>query len=190
MLNSLSGRKEENMRRIVTGNKDGKSVFISDGMPPRVVRLESLPVIESTEIWATDDTATIPIQPGDPTVEMSSFVPGPTGTRFRFFRMPPLQEFAEVLEKADMAAVGQELLEKLPGLAEAMEPENFGMHTTDTVDYNIVLSGEIWLELDDGREVHLKPGDCVVQNGTRHAWKNLGSEACLIASIMIGAKRG
>jgi mannose-6-phosphate isomerase-like protein (cupin superfamily) len=190
MRNSPRGRKEGNMRRIVTGHKNGKSVFVSDGTPPRVVRLEKLPVLEMTEMWATDDIATLPIQPGDPTVEMSSSVPGPAGTRFRYFRMLPEQKLAGLLDKVDMAAVGQELLEKLPGFAGAMEPENLGMHTTDTVDYNIVLSGEIWLELDDGKEVHLKPGDCVVQNGTRHAWKNLGSEACLVASIMVGAKRG
>ncbi len=59
------------------------------------------------------------------------------------------------------------------------------MHTTDTVDYGIVVSGEIWPELDDGAEVHLKQGDCVVRNGTRHAWRNRSSETC----AMIGAKR-
>lgn len=175
------------MRRIVTGHKDGKSVFVSDGIPPRVVTLET--GLELTEIWATDDIPTIPIEQGDPTVEMSSFVPGPAGTRFGLSQVPPQQELDKVLEKVDMAAVGQEFSEKLPGLAEAFEPENPGMHTTDTVDYDIVISGEIWLELDDGMEVHLKPGDCVVQNGTRHAWKNRGSEACVIAIVMVGAKR-
>jgi mannose-6-phosphate isomerase-like protein (cupin superfamily) len=63
------------------------------------------------------------------------------------------------------------------------------MHMTDTVDYGIVLSGEIWLELDDGAKVHLKPGDCVVQNGTHHAWRNRGSVPCLMAFVMIGTKR-
>ena len=63
------------------------------------------------------------------------------------------------------------------------------MHTTDTIDYDIILSGELWMELDDGMEVHLKPGDCVIQNGTRHAWRNRSSESCIMASVMIGAKR-
>ena len=76
-----------------------------------------------------------------------------------------------------------------PGLTEAMEVENPGMHTTDTIDYGIVMSGEVWLELDDGAEVHLRPGDCVVQNGTRHAWRNKGSETCIMAFVMVGARR-
>jgi quercetin dioxygenase-like cupin family protein len=82
-----------------------------------------------------------------------------------------------------------ELEAKLPGLAETLEPEHPGMHTTDTVDFDVVLSGEIYLELDDGKEVLLKAGDCVVQNGTRHAWRNRSSQPCLLAVALIGAKR-
>ena len=70
-----------------------------------------------------------------------------------------------------------------------MDVENLGMHTTNTIDYGIVISGEIWLEMDDGATVHLKQGDCVVQNGTRHAWRNNSSEPCVMAFIMVGAKR-
>ena len=64
---------------------------------------------------------------------------------------------------------------KLPGLIDVLEPNHPGMHTTDTVDFDIVISGEVYLELDDGEEVLLKAGDCVVQNGTRHAWHNRAS---------------
>ena len=63
------------------------------------------------------------------------------------------------------------------------------MHTTDTVDYITILSGEVWLLLDDGAEVHLVPGDCVVQNGTQHAWHNRTSEPCVFVTVMIGAAR-
>lgn len=63
------------------------------------------------------------------------------------------------------------------------------MHTTDSIDYGVVISGEVYLELDDGVEVLLKPEDCVVQNGTRHAWRNRGSVPCLMAFVMIGATR-
>jgi len=78
---------------------------------------------------------------------------------------------------------------KLPGLGEAMEPANPGMHTTDTVDFDVVISGEVWLELDDGAEVRLGPGDCVVQNGTRHRWHNRTSEPCVIAVALLGMTR-
>ena len=70
-----------------------------------------------------------------------------------------------------------------------MEVEHPGMHTTGTIDYGVVISGEIWLELDDRAEVHLKQGDCVVQNGTRHAWRNKSVEPCIMAFVMVGAKR-
>jgi quercetin dioxygenase-like cupin family protein len=77
----------------------------------------------------------------------------------------------------------------LPGMAEVLETDNPGMHTTDTVDFDVILSGEIYLELDDGAEVLLKAGDCVVQNGTRHAWRNRSSENCVIAVTLVGAAR-
>lgn len=70
-------------------------------------------------------------------------------------------------------------------------PGNFQgkMHATNSVDYVFVLSGELWLVLDSGAEVRLNPGDCVVQNGTRHAWHNRKSEPCVIAGALIGVKR-
>ena len=67
------------------------------------------------------------------------------------------------------------------------EPDDPGMHTTDTVDFDYVVSGEVYLELDDGAEVLLKPGDCVVQNGTRHRWNNRSDEPCVVAVCIVGA---
>jgi quercetin dioxygenase-like cupin family protein len=75
----------------------------------------------------------------------------------------------------------------LPGLAGHMEPDAPGMHTTATIDFEVVLDGEVWLELDDGVEVHLRPGDTVVQNGTRHAWRNHGDEPARLAVFIVGA---
>ena len=70
-----------------------------------------------------------------------------------------------------------------------MEPENPGMHTTDTVDIDVVISGEVDLELDDGKTVHLRAGDCVIQNGTRHAWHNRTSEPVVLFVTLLGAAR-
>ncbi len=70
-----------------------------------------------------------------------------------------------------------------------MEPDHPGMHTTDTVDLDLVVSGEVWLELDDGEEVQLRAGDCVVQNGTRHAWHNRTSEPAVLFVTLLGAAR-
>ena len=63
------------------------------------------------------------------------------------------------------------------------------MHATDAVDYAMVVEGEIWLVLDDGNEVHLSLGDCLVQNGTRHAWHNRDPEPCVMVAAMVGAER-
>ena len=76
-----------------------------------------------------------------------------------------------------------------PGIAEHFEPGNPGMHTTDSVDYVVVLAGEVWLELDDGARTRLGPGDTVVQNGTRHAWRNLSAEPVTLAVVNVGAGR-
>ena len=65
------------------------------------------------------------------------------------------------------------------------EPD--GMHTTPTVDYAIVLDGEIWLELDEGRSTLLRRHDVVIQNGTRHAWRNKSERAATVAFVLIGA---
>lgn len=81
----------------------------------------------------------------------------------------------------------KEYLAKAPGLAESMELQDSGMHTTESVDYGVVISGEITLELDDGATVELKQGDCVVQNGTRHAWRNRSAKPCIMAFVLVGA---
>ena len=76
---------------------------------------------------------------------------------------------------------------ELPGLIEHMEVDDPGMHTTDSVDYGIVLEGRITLELDDGVTEELEAGDIVIQNGTRHAWRY--TEKVTIAWILIGVSR-
>jgi mannose-6-phosphate isomerase-like protein (cupin superfamily) len=179
------------MRRIVTGlTEEGKSVFVSEGEPPRVATIEELPSFRMTEVWATEDIPTIPNEEGDITTEISSLLPGMNATRFRIVQYYPEQELIEALQSgADVQAVLDKFKKGAPGLAEAMEPDNPGMHTTDTIDYGVVISGEIVLELDDGAEVLLKQGDCVVQNGTRHAWRNRGTEPCTMAFVMFGARR-
>jgi quercetin dioxygenase-like cupin family protein len=80
-----------------------------------------------------------------------------------------------------------EFARKLPGLAEHLEPAEPGMHTSATVDYGVVVSGQATLELDDGEKVVLNPGDAYVQNGTRHRWSNSGDVPAVIAVSLIAA---
>ena len=75
----------------------------------------------------------------------------------------------------------------LPGMAAHMEPDTPGMHTTATIDFEYIISGRVILELDDGATRELGPGDTVVQNGTRHAWRNPFDEPCTFLVVLIGA---
>jgi mannose-6-phosphate isomerase-like protein (cupin superfamily) len=117
---------------------------------------------------------------------MKRFVPALGGNHFCVVRFVPL---SSIPANFDLQAHRAEYAAKSPGLAESHELEDPAMHTTDSVDYGIVLSGEVTLELDDGASVDLKPGDCIVQNGTRHAWRNKSSRECLMAFVLIGAER-
>ncbi len=63
------------------------------------------------------------------------------------------------------------------------------MHATDSVDYAMVVAGEIWLVLDDGAEALLTLGDCLVQDGARHAWHNRKPEPCVMVAVVVGAER-
>jgi hypothetical protein len=138
-------------------------------------------------IWSTERELTVPNNALDPTQDVTSFIPEPGETRFMIVTFPP--DSVMMNESFDPVAAGQEYMENLPCLAEKFELDNPGMHRTDSVDYDILLDGELWLELDDGKEVHLKPYDAVIQNGTRHAWRNKSDKPATIAFVLIGARR-
>ncbi len=175
-------------RRVVTGvNSEGKAVFVEDGAPPVVVTMESFPGNEFFMIWGTDDSPDLPTEGKDPTVGMTSFSPGPHGTRFLINRWPPGTEFSG--EQVDGDAHRSESPDKMPGISDSHEHDDIQMHTTDTIDYAVVIKGEMWCELDDGATVHLKQGDCFIQNGTRHAWRNRSDQECVMAFVMVGANR-
>ncbi len=174
------------MKRVVTGHDShGKSIFITQGYPPRIV--EPVPGIKLIELWGTEEIPSLPDNSNDPTVDMKSFIPNLSGTRFRIFTVPPGLD--DPNKQEDLKNIIKESLHKVPGLGDAHEVDNPGMHTTDTIDYIVVLSGEADLELDAGAKVHINAGDTVVQRGTRHAWRNKGSEPFVAAAVMIGAKR-
>ncbi|MCC7366136.1 MAG: cupin domain-containing protein [Dehalococcoidia bacterium] len=177
-----------NPRRVVTGHTpEGKSVFVSDGPSPRAMRYDALPDFAILGVWATDCGMTAVPGSDDPTPAMTTFVPGEGGTRFTITVFPPANVMPTAAFDAD--ELDRKMHAELPGLAEAMEKDNPGMHTTDTVDYDIIISGELVLELDDGERRHLKAGDIVIQNGTRHAWRNVANEPCVMYSVLVGCPR-
>lgn len=170
-------------RRVVTGHDGaGKAVFVRDEkVTPVSVAL--VPGMEFHLLWGADEKASFPDDGSKP--EAPRYFPPLEGTRFAFFSVPPAD--AELPPDLDIGAAFAELEEKLPGLAEYVEPDNPGMHTTATIDYGVVLSGQPVLELDDGATVTLSPGDTYVQNGTRHRWSNAGDLPAVIAVVLIGA---
>ena len=115
-----------------------------------------------------------------------SVVPGPGGTSLHIVTFPPDSVFAD--PSFDAHAAQKEALVRLRGLADHFEKEDPGMHKTNTVDYSVVYDGEIWLELDDGETLHLRRGDVVVQNGTRHAWRNKGAKPVTMLFFLNGAR--
>jgi hypothetical protein len=174
------------INRIVTGyNGEGKADVVLDGAPPRTDVFQRIPGMVSRLVWATAETALVPVKNVDPTMSVTSIAPASGETRFLVVTFPPDSVFAA--PDFDPAAATEENLSLNPGLAEHFEPD--GMHATDSVDYGIVLDGEIWLELDDGRQTCLRKHDVVVQNGTRHAWRNKSDRPATLAFVLIGASR-
>lgn len=170
---------------IVTGqDKSGKSVIVRNA-PVKPLTLSLLPGYEFHRLWGSDSVPELPSD-GTPPLQPLYF-PLQCGFRFAFFTIPP--DTTTSLDEIDMASALEEMRQKLPGMMEVLEPDHPGMHRTDTVDFDVVVSGEVYLELDDGAEVCLKGGDCVIQNGTRHAWHNRSSEKCVIAVAIVGAMR-
>ncbi len=153
-------------RRVVTGHDaQGKSVVISDGMPPNV-RTKGTDV-DFLEIWNTATTpAPLLATEPEPTDGPLNVPPPSHGSKIRLNDFYPGH------------------IRKLPPRADGRHPM---MHRTRSVDYGIVLEGEIFMILDD-QEVHLHAGDIVVQRGTDHAWENRSDRVCRMAFILIGAE--
>ena len=159
------------VRRVTTGHDAaGKAIVASDTVVDGT-SLTVLPGAEFHRLWGADSPPSFPDDGSPP--HATGYFPPLGGCRFMMFTVAPLSTARRAA--IDRAALAAEMQAKLPGLAEYMEPNAPGMHTTDTIDFEYIISGEVWLELDDGVTVHLRAGDTVVQNGTRHAWRNRGT---------------
>jgi mannose-6-phosphate isomerase-like protein (cupin superfamily) len=173
------------VRRVVTGHDgEGKAIFVGDDQVAPVT-LALLPGSEFHQLWGADTTCAFPDDGSRP--DAGTYFPPVGGFRFGFFTIPP-DGGAGAPADLDIAAALAEFEEKLPGMAEHLEPADPGMHTTATIDYGVVVSGQSTLELDDGAKVALNAGDTYVQNGTRHRWSNVGDVPAVLAVALIGAR--
>jgi mannose-6-phosphate isomerase-like protein (cupin superfamily) len=182
LLLTCSAADASDIRRVVTGlDANNKAVVMFDSRMP----LQSGPYgLTSTNLWVTnsyplgfsfkDDTSAIPV----------GVSPLDNGTKFRVVEFPPLDAATEAKMEPGflMKAVGA------VAPARGLPVTHPLMHRTRSVDYAVVLSGEIDMMLDDS-VVHLKPGDTVVQQATNHAWVNRGTQACRILFVLMDSKQ-
>ncbi|MDD2223038.1 MAG: cupin domain-containing protein [Pseudomonas sp.] len=119
---------------------------------------------------------------------ITNVLPVVAGTTALMVTFPPVlaEEARQNIAPEDIAS---ELEERLPGFSQVFEPDAPGFHRTDTIDYAVLIEGELTLLLDNGESVYLKSGDVVVQNGTRHAWLNTSSRPARVMFVMVGATR-
>jgi mannose-6-phosphate isomerase-like protein (cupin superfamily) len=176
-----------NVRRVVTGHdQNGKAVFVSDvQVPPITASL--VPGVEFHRLWGSETAPVFPDSGAMPS--FATYFPPVGGFRFWFFSLPPGGRGTSedtIATTPDPAALS-EFEARLPGLVQYLEPDAPGMHTTPTIDFEVVLSGEVVLELDEGASVTLRAGDTIVQNGTRHRWRNDGDVPAVLAVFICGA---
>jgi quercetin dioxygenase-like cupin family protein len=174
-------------RRVVTGHDGaGKAVIVSDGPPPRVARIggEIGPLFH--EVWNTRETpARIERVCAEPPEEGIVLAPPRSGTRIRVLDFPTEHEQLKNLSPEEARAHFAEI--GAAGAHTAAMSRHPFMHRTETIDYGIVLEGEITLILDEA-ETTVRAGDIVIQCGTNHGWANRSGKNCRVAFILIDGK--
>jgi hypothetical protein len=172
----------ERIRRVVTGHdKDGKSIFVVDGKAPNVLEMASMPGVALTDLWRTKTSPASNSGSKDAAAGKIRLEPPGNGTIFRIVEFPPDTAWRQTADaKAAFASIGA-------GRAPDHASGDAMMHTTATVDYIIVLKGEIYAIMDKG-ETLLRQGDVLIQRGTNHSWSVRTKEPCVIAAILVGAK--
>lgn len=182
-------QQQTTFRRIVTGHDaNGKAIIVSDAAPVISQLIGGPGGPTFFEVWHTTETPAI-IHPQPDEVDEKGLVLAPpnNGTRIRVIEFPPEGEEirkltgADALEKFKSMGGGHASTSSEEGAPHPL------MHRTQTVDYGIVLEGEITMILDKG-ETTIKAGDIIVQNGTNHAWANRSGKICRMAFVLINGQ--
>jgi mannose-6-phosphate isomerase-like protein (cupin superfamily) len=172
--------KAPEVRRVVTAlDANGRAVALADGVVP----LKSLRSPNPAgEMWVSDKYPPDYSWKEDRALTKVGLIPPPNGTIFRIVDFPPIKP---EVEKMDLNTMMKVVGDHAP--AKGVPVRHPMMHRTRSLDYAIIMSGEIDMLLDDS-EVHLKAGDVVVQQATNHAWVNRGKEVCRIAFILMDGR--
>lgn len=171
------------IKRYVTGHRDdGTAIVTIDDHAPNAVPLTGWPGAGVTEIWVTGDMPVDNSGKDDASLRPLRHDPTPSGTIFRVVEIPPESAAAPIDTASTFAQLGSG---NKPSASDQQRHPT--MHKTNSIDYLVVISGEMDMLMEDG-EVHLKAGDCIVQRGTNHAWRNRGNVPCLLAAVLVDAK--
>ena len=176
------------VRRIVTGHDEyGRSIILSDGISPHTRPSPLYPNRVLTDLWRAFESPADNSGDADNANTEVVLTPPKNGSVFRFFQIPP-DDTGEGKTPEELQAAADATFASM-GAAHNRDPNarHPNMHKTDSVDYIILLQGEVTLILDEG-EVDMKPLDVVVQRGTNHAWSNRGDEIAVLAGILIDAE--
>ncbi len=181
------GPEVKRFRRIVTGHDpQGRSMILSDGMSQHVMPIMDQPNFAVTDFWRTTSTPADngPGTSKDPCHLPIQVAPPENGSVFRVVQFPPDKDWA-----AKAAALGGSVaIDETARAAHTGGPVRHAhMHRTRSIDYAIVLSGEIWAVMDEG-ETRMMAGDMLIQRGTNHAWANRSNTPCVVAFVLIDAK--
>ena len=175
------------IRRIVTGHDpDGKAVVAMQGEPPHIISFPSVPGTYFFEIWKAGQVPA-PVDNGpDPTLGPRRLSPTAGGCAVRIVQIAPEKDVKLPSTVEEMEQHFRETGSPEIATSRLNAPHPL-MHRTQTLDFGILIDGELTLILDDS-EVRLTPGDIVVQRGTNHAWSNRGDKPCRIAFVLLDGK--
>ena len=170
------------VRRVLTGHDaQGRSTFIADGEAQNVKEMTSMPGLALTDLWETGGAPASNAGDKDAAARPVRLEPPKNGTILRIVEFPPDAAWRDSADaKAAFKSIGA-------GHAQDASSSDPMMHRTSTVDYIIVLKGEIYAVMDSGEKL-LRAGDILVQRGTNHSWSVRGNEPCIIAAVLVNAK--
>ena len=170
------------VRRVLTGHDaDGRSTFIADGIAPNTKEMPSFPGLALTDLWETKGAPASNTGDADAADRPIRLEPPKNGTILRIVEFPPDSTRPKDADgSAGFRAIGA-------GHAQDRRSADPMMHKTSTVDYIIVLKGEIHAIMETGEKL-LRAGDVLVQRGTNHSWSVRGNEPCIIAAVLVSAK--
>ena len=170
------------VRRVLTGHDaEGRSTFIADGHAPNVKEMPSFPGLALTDLWETKGAPASNAGDADAADRPVHLEPPKNGTLIRIVEFPPDNTRPPDSDShAGFKAIGA-------GHAQDRKSSDPMMHRTQTVDYIIVLKGEIYAIMETGEKL-LKAGDILIQRGTMHSWSVRTSEPCIVAAVLVSAK--